>query len=65
MGSSASCDGVFVSCTNLRTLDIIPVAEERLGVPVLASNQVLAWHLLRSVGIDASPTGGGRLFARA
>lgn len=65
VGATPDCDGVFVSCTNLRTLDIIPAAEARLGVPVLASNQVLAWHLLRSAGIDASPGVGGRLFEQA
>lgn len=39
-------DAVFLSCTNLRTLDILaPIAAE-LGKPVMSSNQVLAEHLL-------------------
>lgn len=55
-------DGVFLSCTNLRTLDVIPELEATLGLPVLSSNQVLAWELLRAA--EASPNEApGRLFA--
>ncbi len=39
---------VFLSCTNLRTLDIIGSLESELGIPVLSSNQVLAWHLAQT-----------------
>ena len=49
----ASCDlaqrggveAIFLSCTNLRTLDVIETIEERTGLPCLSSNQALAWHL--------------------
>ena len=62
VGRSAPCDGVFVSCTNARTLDIIATCEQALGVPVLSSTQVLAWHMLRLAGVDHRPAGFGRLF---
>lgn len=39
------CDGIFLSCTNLRTLDVIERLEARTNLPCLSSNQVLAWHL--------------------
>ncbi len=42
----APLQGLFLSCTNLRTLDVIPALEDRLGIPVFSSNQVLAWDLL-------------------
>lgn len=38
-------DGLFLSCTNLNTLDIIGPLENATGLPVLSSNLVLAWHL--------------------
>lgn len=38
-------DGVFLSCTNLRTLDVIEEIERATGLPCLSSNQVLAWHM--------------------
>lgn len=47
LAQSANIDALFMSCTNLRTLDIIANVEVAIGVPVLTSNQVLAWHLLR------------------
>lgn len=47
MMQGAQVDALFLSCTNLRTLDVIAPLQEKLGVPVLSSNLVLAWHMLR------------------
>lgn len=44
--ADAPLQGLFLSCTNLRTLEVIPALEERLNIPVFSSNQVLAWDLL-------------------
>ena len=63
VADSAPCDGVFISCTNARTLDIIERAEQRLGLPVLSSTQALAWHMLRLAGLDEPRPGCGRLLA--
>ena len=41
----ADVDGLFLSCTNLRTLDVIAPLEVALDIPVLSSNLVLGWHL--------------------
>lgn len=38
-------DAVFLSCTNLRTLDILAPLTQELGLPVLSSNQCLAAHM--------------------
>jgi maleate isomerase len=38
-------DAVFLSCTNLRTLGVIDALRQETGVPVLSSNQALAWHM--------------------
>lgn len=62
VGEAAPCDGVFVSCTNLRTLDVLRTAEDRLDVPVISSNQALAWHMLRRAGVDDRGLKPGRLF---
>lgn len=51
----APTDAVFLSCTNLRTLGVIDQLEDRLGVPVLSSNQVLAWHMAGLAGLDRRP----------
>lgn len=56
-------DAVFLSCTNLRTLDVIDQIENTLNKPVLASNQVLAWHMAKLAGLATKGLGPGRLFA--
>ena len=38
-------DAIFLSCTNLRTLDVLDQISADIGKPVFSSNQVLAWHL--------------------
>ena len=44
-------DAVFLSCTNLRTFSLLEGLEGELGLPVLSSNLVLAWDLLRRAGL--------------
>jgi len=62
IGARDDCDGVFVSCTNLRAASVIEPAEEYLGKPVTSSNHALAWHMLRLAGISDSPGNLGSLF---
>lgn len=45
LGRSENVDGVFISCTNLRTLEAIPEVERNLKKPVFSSNYALAWHM--------------------
>lgn len=56
-------DGIFLSCTNLRTLDILEALEAETGRPVLSSNQVLAWHIARLAGLPIPAGAPGSLFA--
>ncbi len=63
LAQDPAVEAVFISCTNLRTLDIIAGVEERTGKPVLSSNQVLAWHMCRLCGLDATANGVGKLFS--
>lgn len=59
---SGDCDGLFVSCTGLRTAGIVQRLEDKLGKPVVTSNQALAWSTLRAAGIEDKIDGFGRLF---
>jgi maleate isomerase len=56
-------DAYFISCTAIRALPIIAETERILGRPVITSNQVAAWHALRSCGIEDRLTDAGRLFS--
>ena len=46
-------DAVFVSCTGIGIMDVIPMLEEDLGLPVVTSNQATLWLTLRRLGIQA------------
>ena len=53
------CDAIFISCTNLQTLDIITEIEKQCSCPVWSSNLVLGWHMLKKAGLKArSPEAG-------
>ena len=53
-------DGIFLSCTNLKTLGVIENLEAELGLPVISSNTALAWHMARRA--HATVEGPGKLF---
>jgi arylmalonate decarboxylase len=54
-------EAIFISCTNLATLDVIAQIEADLGKPVVTSNQACFWHCLRSLGLPDRIEGYGRL----
>lgn len=64
IGERDDCDGVFISCTSLRALQVIEDAEAHLGKPVISSNQSLAWHLMRLSGLSDCPANSGQLFQK-
>ena len=58
----SGCDALFLSCTNMLTMDRIEHLERELGVPVLSSNQCTLWAALKHMKVDASGVGCGALF---
>jgi len=61
LGASDHVDGVFVSCTSLRLVDIVEELEAELGKPVTSSNHAMAWDMLRLARINDKLDGFGRL----
>jgi maleate isomerase len=60
---TADADGVFVSCTNYRTFDVVSRLEADLGLPVVTSNQATLWDALRTLGVATDEIADlGRLF---
>jgi len=55
-------DAIFVSCGALRSIDIIEALEQRVGKPVITSNQAMVWDALRLAGIEDRFDGYGKLF---
>jgi len=62
LAAKGGIDALFLSCTNLRTLDIIEKLEAETGLPVLSSNQVLAWHMAQLSDKDLTDLPFGTLF---
>lgn len=61
----ADAEAIFVSCTNLATLDMIERIEADTGKPVVTSNQACFWACLRLLGIPDAIPGFGRLLREA
>lgn len=64
-GRDALTDAVFVSCTNLRMVNLIRIAEEAIDKPVISSNSAMAWHALRLARISEKQPQFGQLFRHA
>lgn len=54
-------EALFISCTALRTAGIIERLEQRIGRPVVTSNQALSWDALRLSGNSRVIAGAGQL----
>lgn len=48
--SLADVDGLFISCTNLKTFGAIDQVEKEYNIPVVTSNQASLWNALRILG---------------
>ncbi len=46
-------DGLFISCTNFRTFEIIESLSLDIGKPVITSNQASLWMALKTGGISS------------
>lgn len=57
----SNADLLFISCTALRASLVIDQIEQRIGKPVVSSNQALAWHSLQLVNYKAPIEGFGSL----
>jgi len=58
---TASNDGIFVSCTNLKTIEVIGRLEEEFKKPVVSSNTATLWAMLRRIKYVEPVIGWGRL----
>jgi maleate isomerase len=49
-------EAIFVSCTNLWTLEVLDDMTRELGKPILSANQVTLWSALKAVGLSGPAT---------
>ncbi len=55
-------DGLFVSCTALKIVDILDEVEKKFNTTVISSNQAIIWDCLKLLNINIKVTGYGKLF---
>lgn len=54
-------DAYLISCTAVRSAEVIDALERELGRPVVTSNQAITWHCLRAGGVEDRVEGFGAL----
>ena len=60
-GAAGAPDAIYFQGARLDPLPIIGRLEEKLGVPVIASNPAMLWHILSRLGVKCSIRGYGKL----
>jgi len=53
--------GIFISCTNLRSIEVIDRLEKELHVPVVSSNTATLWAIMKKAGTKRKLRGYGKL----
>jgi maleate isomerase len=56
-------DAIFLSCSGIRSLEVVEEIEQRIAKPVITSNQAQFWSCLRRAGINDRLQGFGRIFS--
>ena len=60
----SNSDGIFVSCTSMRSATVIDDIERDVGKPVVTAIQATVWDLLRLSGWCGSLQSRGSLMSR-
>ncbi len=59
---TSQSEGIFLSCTNLPTVEVVAGLEKKLGKPVISSNTATMWYMLKRLGYKLAVGGYGSLF---
>src|SRR5262249_19395614 len=62
-GDRPGVQAIFISCTDLRVVELFDILGKGLSQPVLTSNQVTLWAILEALGRRDTVPGYGRLLA--
>jgi len=66
LGKSADhpdAEAIFISCTNLRTFEVLEALEMDLGKSVISSNSATLWAVLKELGVKEPLEGLGKLLS--
>ena len=57
-----AADAIFLSCGGIRSTEVIDRIEQKVGKPIITSNQAQMWSCLRRAGVEDKILGFGELF---
>ena len=60
--NEAAAEAIFLSCGGIRSTEVIDRIEQKVGKPVITSNQAQMWSCLRRAGVEDKILGFGELF---
>ena len=61
--AAGAADAIYFQGARLDPLPVIDKLEDKLGVPVIASNPAMLWHILSRLNVKCSISGYGKLLA--
>ncbi|MBN1228036.1 MAG: hypothetical protein JXA79_13675 [Deltaproteobacteria bacterium] len=59
--SPSGADAIFFSCGATRLIEVVPLLEDELGIPVLTTNLCNVWKCLQALGIHKAISGKGKI----
>jgi len=62
---SSKAEGIFISCTNMPTIEVVAKLEKTLSKPVVSSNTATLWAMLKKIGYSLQVEKYGKLFFSA
>jgi len=57
--NSNKAEGIFISCTDFKTVELINIIESDFGKNIITSNQATMWKVLRLSGTKTPVSGSG------
>ena len=61
IAKAPEADTLFLSCGNMRSIEVLSALERDTGRPVISSNQALVWAALKAAGVNEPVYGFGSL----
>ncbi len=62
--NSETAQAVVLSCTDMRSVEVVDQLESAIGKSVITSNQAMMFQAMQLAGIEDAPMGFGQLFER-
>tara|TARA_B100000965_G_scaffold397950_1_gene415264 strand:+ start:361 stop:1077 length:717 start_codon:yes stop_codon:yes gene_type:complete len=59
---SKECDAIVLPCTDIKAVEVINIIENKIGKPVITSNQAMIFALLKSFNLKPDNSFPGKIF---